>query len=48
MIRHGVLVKFLDGGNPRLAGCLRLGVGTPDENAKMLSALDAALGEVQG
>ena len=48
MIRHGVLVKCLDGGNPRLAGCLRLGVGTPDENAKMLSALDAALGEVQG
>lgn len=46
MIRHGVLVKCLDGGNPRLGGCLRLGVGTPEENARMLAALDAALVEV--
>jgi histidinol-phosphate aminotransferase len=45
MIRHGVLVKCLDGGNPRLAGCLRLGVGTAEENARMLAALDAALSE---
>ncbi len=48
MIRHGVLVKCLDGGNPRLAGCLRLGVGTSGENEKMLSALDAALQETAG
>ena len=45
MMRHGVLVKCLDGGHPRLAGCLRLGVGTVDENARMLAALDAGLKE---
>ncbi len=45
MIRRGVLVKCLDGGNPRLSGCLRISVGTVEENTQMLSALDAALSE---
>ena len=45
MIRRGVLVKCLDGGHPRVAGCLRLGVGTVAENALMLEALDGALDE---
>jgi histidinol-phosphate aminotransferase len=45
MVRQGVLVKCLDGGHPRLAGCLRLGVGTAEENALMLAALDAGLRE---
>jgi histidinol-phosphate aminotransferase len=48
MIRHGVLIKCLDGGHPRLAGCLRLGVGTAEENAMMLAALDAGLRETTG
>lgn len=43
MRAHGVLVKCLDGGHPLLAGCLRLTVGSPAENALMLQALDAAL-----
>ena len=36
---RGVLVKLLDGGSPRLTGCLRVSVGTPDENASLLAAL---------
>lgn len=43
MREHGVLVKCLDGSHPLLAGCLRLTVGTPAENTRMLQALDAAL-----
>ncbi len=48
MIRRGVLVKCLDGGHSRVAGCLRLGVGTVAENALMLEALDGALAECSG
>lgn len=39
----GVLVKCLDGAHPLLADCLRLTIGTGDENARLLSAFDAAL-----
>ncbi|WP_067061046.1 histidinol-phosphate transaminase [Roseateles chitosanitabidus] len=40
---RGVLVKNVSGMHPLLARCLRLTVGTPDENAAMLEALRAAL-----
>jgi histidinol-phosphate aminotransferase len=39
-----VLVKLLDGAHPRLADCLRLTIGTPEENATALSALAGAIG----
>lgn len=35
----GILVKTLNGSHPLLANCLRLTVGTSDENAKLLAAL---------
>jgi histidinol-phosphate aminotransferase len=43
MKRAGVLVRNFDGGDPLLANCLRLGLGTPDENRAMLAALENAL-----
>jgi histidinol-phosphate aminotransferase len=36
---RGILVKNLDRAHPLLSGCLRLTVGTPDENDRLLSAL---------
>ncbi|MEO7744459.1 MAG: histidinol-phosphate transaminase [Usitatibacter sp.] len=41
---RGILVKTLHGMHPLLANCLRLTVGTPDENAKLLEALASILG----
>ena len=41
---RGILVKSLHGSHPQLAHCLRLTVGTPDENRQLLAALAAALG----
>lgn len=41
---RGVLVKHIAGLHPLLANCLRLTVGTPDENRQMLEALQASLG----
>jgi histidinol-phosphate aminotransferase len=41
--RRGVLIKNLDGSHPLLANCLRVTVGTPDENTRFLSALAAIL-----
>lgn len=40
---HGVLVKNVSKMHPLLAGCLRLTVGTSDENTRMLQALQASL-----
>ena len=40
---RGILVKTLHGSHPLLAHCLRLTVGTSDENAKLLEAM-ASLG----
>ena len=37
--QRGVLIKNLDGGHPALANCLRVTVGTPDENRKFVAAL---------
>jgi histidinol-phosphate aminotransferase len=42
---RGVLVKNLNGSHPRLAGCLRVTVGTPEENQAFLDALRAALAD---
>ncbi len=45
MKARGVLVKHVASLHPLLANCLRLTVGTPDENGAMLDALSAALRE---
>lgn len=43
MKSRGVLVKHIAGLHPLLANCLRLTVGTPDENTLMIDALRASL-----
>jgi histidinol-phosphate aminotransferase len=43
MKSRGVLVKNVSKMHPLLANCLRLTVGTTDENAQMLAALEASL-----
>ncbi|MBL8332804.1 MAG: aminotransferase class I/II-fold pyridoxal phosphate-dependent enzyme, partial [Rubrivivax sp.] len=43
MKAHGVLVKHIAGLHPLLANCLRLTVGTPEENTAMIDALKASL-----
>jgi histidinol-phosphate aminotransferase len=43
MRTHGVLVKNVSKMHPLLANCLRMTVGTVDENAKMLIALKESL-----
>ena len=40
---RGVLIKNLNSSSGMLKGCLRVTVGTPEENAAFLSALEAAL-----
>ena len=40
---RGILVKSLHGSHPLLANCLRLTVGSADENAKLLEALASIL-----
>jgi histidinol-phosphate aminotransferase len=42
--RQGVLVRSFHGAHPLLAQCLRLTVGTPEENRILLNALREALG----
>ncbi len=41
---RGILVRNLHGSHPHLAHCLRLTVGTADENAQLLEALASILG----
>ena len=43
MKQRGVLVKHVAALHPLLANCLRLTVGTPDENGLMIDALKASL-----
>ena len=43
MRARGVLVKNIEGLHPLLKNCLRLTVGTPEENALMVAALKASL-----
>lgn len=40
---RGVLIKNLDDSHPMLAGCLRVTVGTPEENERFLRALKASM-----
>jgi histidinol-phosphate aminotransferase len=40
---RGILVKHIAGLHPLLAGCLRLTVGTPEENGRLLAALKESL-----
>ncbi|MFZ9406661.1 MAG: histidinol-phosphate transaminase [Burkholderiaceae bacterium] len=43
MRREGVLIKDVSRTSPLLANCVRISVGTPRDNARMLEALNAAL-----
>ena len=43
MKSRGVLVKHVAGLHPLLANCLRLTVGTPEQNTQMIDALKASL-----
>ena len=43
LLRRGVLVRSLHGSHPLLEHCLRLTVGTPQENARLVEALKEAL-----
>jgi histidinol-phosphate aminotransferase len=43
MKARGVLVKNISKMHPLLANCLRLTVGTPEENLLMLAALEQSL-----
>ena len=43
MKQRGVLVKHIAGLHPLLANCLRLTVGTPEENVLMIDAMKASL-----
>ena len=45
MRRRGVLVKNLHTGVPLLDHCVRLTIGTPEENRRCLAALAEALAE---
>jgi histidinol-phosphate aminotransferase len=45
LVERGVLVRDCSGW-PRLAGCLRVTVGTPEENTAFLAALRASVTEV--
>lgn len=37
--RHGILIKNLDGAHPLLKNCLRVTIGTPDENSQFCKTL---------
>jgi len=41
--QRGVLIKNLHGGHPMLHDCLRVTVGTPEENAKFVAALQETI-----
>lgn len=41
--QRGVLIKNLDGGHPMLKDCLRVTVGTPEENKRFMTALKESL-----
>jgi histidinol-phosphate aminotransferase len=43
MKQRKILVKHIAGLHPLLANCLRLTVGTPQENSQMIDALKASL-----
>ena len=41
--QRGVLIKNLHGSHPALQDCLRVTVGTPDENEQFIQALQGSL-----
>ncbi len=41
--QHGVLIKNLDGAHPMLKDCLRVTVGTPEENERFMLALKESI-----
>ena len=41
--QRGVLIKNLNGGHPMLKDCLRVTVGTPDENERFIAALKESM-----
>ncbi len=41
----GVLIKNLNGGHPALADCLRVTVGTPEENTRFIAALQDTINQ---
>jgi len=41
--QRGVLIKNLNGSHPSLVDCLRVTVGTPEENGRFLESLRATL-----
>lgn len=43
LLDEGILIKCLDGSHSRLADCLRITIGTPEENARLEQALEAQL-----
>jgi histidinol-phosphate aminotransferase len=43
MKARGVLIKNVSAMHPLLANCLRLTIGTPEENTAMLAALQESL-----
>ncbi len=44
--QRGVLIKNLNGGHPALTDCLRVTVGTPEENAKFVAALQDTINQL--
>ncbi|HLP98553.1 MAG TPA: histidinol-phosphate transaminase [Sideroxyarcus sp.] len=44
--QRGVLIKNLNGGHPALADCLRVTVGTPDEDARFIAALQDTINQL--
>lgn len=43
LLAAGILIKCLDGSHPQLADCLRITVGTPDENGRLIEAFERQL-----
>ena len=44
--QRGVLIKNLNGGHPALADCLRVTVGSPEENSKFYAALQDSINQL--
>jgi histidinol-phosphate aminotransferase len=44
--QRGVLIKNLNGGHPALADCLRVTVGTAEENSKFIAALQETINQL--
>lgn len=44
--QRGVLIKNLNGGHPALTDCLRVTVGTPEESARFIAALQDSINQL--